>query len=530
MGLTMVVTDILNYRPMVNMLGSNLIKKCSFYNPFAESREGLVRSFWKLCLACTKGDELQANLEMKEIKRVMELLDKQFEGSQMQDASEFLGRFIDELSEDLSNLKLAVRKGKMDISNTLQNNLAKINFRHEREEFHVCSDCNAQSGARHSDMAFWCDTVSHTVNSRTRSVSLQKLLEQNFTKEKRERRCEECGCETSTTTSKLVSLPKVIIINLKRYKYNNQDFAMGGKVSRVIDIPETVCLTSMVAETVSLPSTSLPTLLQDITTPPQPASREAVHFSSLIPAKFTGLTQAQLAQLSEEDQLEYLLHVSQKEALSIGESGDDQEDKDIMAALDASMKEETFNQIMSMTDAGFKQSQDSLPDKVDTSGDRVKRDIIRTSAKKRTFGQVGLVGEESFDNHSIDNDIVNQNIMLRPREGKTEGWTYSRSLRENVLNDYQDSKPRQPRTKDDEEADLKEALKLSMQEDFVKMKENINLNKFQWAMEDIENNNHNDELNILSQGQPEHCYKLASVVSHHGVGARSGHYVADVFR
>ena len=148
-----------------------------------------------------------------------------------------------------------------------------------------------------------------------------------------------------------------------------------------------------------------------------------------------------------------------------------------------------------------------------------------------SIGRLPLVGDESFDNHSIDNDMVNKNIMWRPREGRTEeGGTYSRALRENVLDDYQDSKPRQPRTKDDEEADLKEALKLSMQEDFVKMKENINLNKFQWAMEDIENNNHNDELNILSQGQPEHCYKLASVVSHHGVGARSGHYVADVFR
>merc|ERR1712096_36236 len=52
-------------------------------------------------------------------------------------------------------------------------------------------------------------------------------------------------------------------------------------------------------------------------------------------------------------------------------------------------------------------------------------------------------------------------------------------------------------------------------------------------MEDTENNN--EEVNTNSStspvpGQPEHSYRLHSVVSHYGASVSSGHYVADVFR
>ena len=230
-----------------------------------EFRECLVRSFRQLCLACTSGDGVLANLKMKEVKGVMGQLDIQFKGSLMQDASEFFSKFIIELNEELSNVptNMDVAKRMVDIYQTPSDNLVKINFLHEREEFHVCSNCNAESSARHSDMAIWCETVSHTVNTRTRSTSLQLLLEQNFAKEKRERRCEECGCETAATTIRLVKLPRVIVIYLKRYNYNHQDLARSKKVRSVIDIPETVNLTSLVTETVNLPRAPVSMVARD---------------------------------------------------------------------------------------------------------------------------------------------------------------------------------------------------------------------------------------------------------------------------
>ena len=62
----------------------------------------------------------------------------------MQDASEFLGRFLDELSEDFDKLE----GGK---------NLIKENYLHKNEETYTCKECGHVTNVAVYDIAIWCD-------------------------------------------------------------------------------------------------------------------------------------------------------------------------------------------------------------------------------------------------------------------------------------------------------------------------------------------------------------------------------------
>eukprot|EP00092_Neocalanus_flemingeri_P037536 GFUD01040871.1.p1 GENE.GFUD01040871.1~~GFUD01040871.1.p1 ORF type:complete len:583 (+),score=176.45 GFUD01040871.1:60-1751(+) len=224
----------------------------------------------------------------------------------------------------------------MVISNIMStSNMVIDNFQHEREELYVCYNCKAETRNKFYDIAILCDMSS---TNRTSTMSLQQLLEQSMRKEEREKRCEECGCEKATTTRKLVKLPKVLIIILKRYRYNHQDLAPSGKVSRLVHIPETVSLTSLIAKTVTLPSTKLPDLLPHQSaevTIPLPTPRKTPHTVTPvreIPGKFKGLTVVQLSSLNEEDQMEYMLHLSENEALAMTRPAGEEVDEDLKAA------------------------------------------------------------------------------------------------------------------------------------------------------------------------------------------------------
>eukprot|EP00092_Neocalanus_flemingeri_P037537 GFUD01040872.1.p1 GENE.GFUD01040872.1~~GFUD01040872.1.p1 ORF type:complete len:576 (+),score=166.05 GFUD01040872.1:60-1730(+) len=224
----------------------------------------------------------------------------------------------------------------MVISNIMStSNMVIDNFQHEREELYICYNCKAETRNKFYDIAILCDMSS---TNRTSTMSLQQLLEQSMRKEEREKRCEECGCEKATTTRKLVKLPKVLIIILKRYRYNHQDLAPSGKVSRLVHIPETVSLTSLIAKTVTLPSTKLPDLLPHQSaevTIPLPTPRKTPHTVTPvreIPGKFKGLTVVQLSSLNEEDQMEYMLHLSENEALAMTRPAGEEGDEDLKAS------------------------------------------------------------------------------------------------------------------------------------------------------------------------------------------------------
>ena len=102
----------------------------------------------------------------------------------------------------------------------------------------------------------WSSIIDTSV---TCSVSLQQLVEQTLAPEVREKRCDSCGHETATTTTTLVTLPRVMLLYLKRYKYmgtvGGASLGTGGqttsrKLTRLVDIPNMV---SMVSDNVHVP-------------------------------------------------------------------------------------------------------------------------------------------------------------------------------------------------------------------------------------------------------------------------------------
>ena len=461
---------------------------------YADGGHGLLQAFSQLCLACTKGEMAAANQGMMEMKRQFELVDKQFEGNKMQDSSEFLCRALEKMSE-IEKLRLSsIPKHTLTMGEL---NIVENYFLHVKEETIVCRGCNSETKCKHSDMTMWCDTVSMSNMTRTRSMSLQQLLEQSLAEEVIERRCDKCGCEEASTSSRLVKLPRVLVIILKRYRYGEQDQTVSNKVSKLVDIPETVSLTS-------------PSLSQDDDTLPSTPTKTG-HVTSHVetPVKFKGLDVERVESLNEEDQFEYMMYVSRKEAVDnqMNRSGAD-EDADLKAALEASMREDHFNH--SDQSAGFENVM---------SGS--------TSARKRSYGQLGGGvfthgdGDRSREKINKAMDYMDLKEKEAAKERAKVVKTNPRSrVRRSPRKKQEAEEVHRPKSKDQEEADLQRALDLSRQEHVSVLEDT----KFEWAMEDVENNN------TQEVARPEHSYQLHSVVSHHGAGARSGHYVADVFR
>merc|ERR1719347_2511315 len=129
--------------------------------------KGILVAFSELCQAYGNMDRDDINKKLKSIKSVMEILDEQFVGSKMQDASEFLGRFLDEIKEDVIKYSIKGPLSNNESSVRVEVDLVYRNFMYEKEEALVCCSCKAETKSQTKDMSLWCDIT--TSMSRTSS-------------------------------------------------------------------------------------------------------------------------------------------------------------------------------------------------------------------------------------------------------------------------------------------------------------------------------------------------------------------------
>jgi len=478
LGLEMMVTEAINSRQLLGI---------------QDSDKSLVQAFCELCTSYRKGDSEGVDQEMKELKKTMENLDKQFVGNKMQDASEFLGRFLDEIKECVDKLRNS------DPAASDGTGLIYGNFVHEKEEELECCDCKSKTRSRSSDMSLWCDT--RTPKSMRRSMSLQLLLEQSLDRERRNRRCELCGGEEAMASSRLVRLPRVLIIFLKRFKYSRQGVFNNEKDSSKVTIPDTLSVSRVVSDTVAMPDTmsvmAPKTLHQASDSRSLPLPSSPVTSTSPLspcletPTKFKGLTQEQKNMLGEEDMLEYAIFLSEKEALESANKLDD----DTKNALEASMRDDGLAQMYNY-----------------------RAEDARTPSRKRDYGQYVGAGGDDYGQYVGAGGDGHGGVQEEPPP------SYAKVVRGKIASSSGGEEVPRPATREQEEEDLKKALEMSaLEATFLDSAGNHDV-----AMDDLENNNNLEEDEF--EGNPEHSYKLQSVVSHFGPSSSSGHYVADVFR
>ena len=336
-----------------------------------------------------------------------------------------------------------------------------------------------------------------------------------------EKQCENCNHDRTTITTKLVKLPKVMLLYLKRYKYLTEVGGKGGKVTRLVDIPDIISLDGMVREDVKIPDSNLPEVISlsgskacsSEQTQIQPASTfgKQVDFFALpyedlgTPKKFLGKTEEEISRMSEEDRLEYTLMISQKEALT--SSGRVvpyvDEDKDYKAAREASLLDMKTSPSRDYDQVELKRRGDSETELKPSTRKRQPSDVPETPAPP-----------------------IKMNRCAEPRRGDTPTPTLGLTLPDKPLSENSLSSEKKhhwkksyhpPQTKAEEEADLLKALENSILQDEGGGRDLPESTDAGAASEDV-------------SGPPEFSYKLSSIVSHFGLTTTSGHYVADVQR
>ena len=369
----------------------------------------------------------------------------------------------------------------------------------------------------------------------TCSASLQQLVEQTLAQETREKRCDSCQHETAETSTKITKLPRVLLLFLKRYKY----MAVGGgtvttstrKVTRLVDIPASIHLDSMVSDDATAPDSLLPEPVvlnkhpetevspaevasADSTKPVPPEtpkkSDNAVQGACAVvpyeglgtPIKFKGKTEEELSKLNEEEQTEYLLYISQKEALtSQGREAvfvNEDEDEELKAALEASL--------------------------LDVAGEEEGKTGEFKTPRKRQRSLSSLDSPPTkIARHTGGVFSHTTESLLKRADTPSPDFRSERKI------SWKKSFHR-PESQAEEEADMIRALELSTQGTRLEEEEHAGEKQEEKEVVKEEDVKEVEEQEEEEEEGGDHCYRLASVVSHFGASTAAGHYVADVHR
>lgn len=181
---------------------------------------------------------------LRRVKSAISNTAKRFSGYNQHDAHEFLGQVLDQLKEEV------VKVSKSTPSPCLKENVGEdfdepaannhifnpitVNFEFEVMHTLTCLKCHEQVTKTEQFHDISLDVPKH--KSLFTPRSLQDALTLFFKTEQFDYTCEKCGHNKSEVSHKITRLPRVFILHLKRYTYNQQS-SKNTKMGQNVAIP-----------------------------------------------------------------------------------------------------------------------------------------------------------------------------------------------------------------------------------------------------------------------------------------------------
>ncbi|KAK6165637.1 hypothetical protein SNE40_022527 [Patella caerulea] len=207
---------------------------------------------------------------LRNVKRAISTSAKRFSGYQQHDAHEFLGQVLDQLKEEVMKIEklknVSTPPKELNNNNRLTNNDDDIinptvqNFEFEVHHSIQCLQCDeeVEKIEQFNDLSLDMPKRYNSMGSR----SIQDALNVFLDKEKIEYLCSKCGHDKSEVTHRFKTLPRILVLQLKRNRYDSVA-SKNGKVIQGIRIPKLLSLGYFCNED-TVPCKSVPNFIPNI--------------------------------------------------------------------------------------------------------------------------------------------------------------------------------------------------------------------------------------------------------------------------
>ena len=207
----------------VNSSLQQLFSVPTFMQALAPFREGheLTTRLSDLYANLNSKDKKSISASAKPFKRVVDKLTDRFHGFQQRDAHEFLGEVIDQIHEELSPPKSEEETDGETVSPTCTAVPTDEYFRWNVQVCLKCKHCGYSRSKEEMYRYLSIDIGRDLANggdAKSVKPAVDSCLANFFAPEDREVNCEKCEEGTiATQTMKILSVPKVILLHLKRF-------------------------------------------------------------------------------------------------------------------------------------------------------------------------------------------------------------------------------------------------------------------------------------------------------------------------